>query len=478
MELHRLEVDPLTQAIGEILQNRSSGCLTVIASHIQRRIHWAYGEIALIESDKPLETLPHFLFNRGIIDEEQRGELEQFDSKNVALQFTESELVETTERLHLLREWISSAVLPLFSLEQGTLTFSDDDPLPPEQRVLVSTSSVVMDGIRSIQSGLILRNALGDLSRIIEPNPDPPYRIETLPMTDQELEIIDKLEERQTIQDFLRAFPRGSTLATRTVIALLTFGIIRVTDEGEREFREYDDTERDMATLAAIAGDQQALGILALSKQLDNMDHYKVLEIPPKATRSQISMRVEELRQKYDSMEYPAAVKEAVKKIRDRIEEARELLLNAEHREAYDSLLRTRRAAAHRTIKQLAARRTLALQNIRKAENLILRNDHYTALVLLQQAVKFEPDNAKAWHLLGEVQNQNPKWRRDAADAYMRALSIEPNRIETMIALGDLYFNQRMYTRARNHYQEVLQIDPVHELALSRMKKVEKKSKE
>lgn len=474
MELHRLEIDPLTNQIRDILCDRLSGILTVVAAQKKRRIHWALGEIALIESDIEVETLPVFLRNKGVIDDLQHEALDHFDSLNVALQFTESDLVDSTQRLLVLRDWISSAVLPLFSLEQGTSTFVEGDPLPPEQRVLVSTTSVVIEGIRSIQSGLILRNALGDLSRVVEPSSDPPFRIESLPLTDAELEIADKLEEKQTLQQFLREFPKGSTLATRTVIALLTFGIIRVASDRSEETRAYDDTEHDMAILASIAGNQDALKVLAFSKQMENMDHYKVLEIPPLATRSQIDMRVKELVQYYENLELPSSVSDAVKKIIARIDEARTMLLNPEHREAYDGLLKTRRSAAHRTIKQLAARRTHALQNIKKAENLALRNDYHTALVLLQQAVKFEPDNAKAWHLLGDVQMQNPKWRRDAADAYMRALSIEPNRLETMIALGDLYFNQKMYTRARNHYDEVLQIDPVHELALKRVQKVQK----
>lgn len=474
MELHRLEIDPLTGIIGDIIRERSSGIMSVLAGHVTRRIHWAYGEIALVESDRATETLPHFLMSRGLIDEPQVAELEQFDVRNVAMQFTESDSITASDKLHVLRDWVSSSVLRLFAVEQGTSTFEDSDPLPPEQRVLVSTASVVIAGIRSIQSGLILRNSLGDLSRMIEPNPDPPFRVETLPLEDQELEIVDHLEARQTIQDFLRAFPKGSSLATRTVIALLTFGVIRVVTDAAQEVQNYDDTERDMAILASIAGDQNALKVLALSKQMDNMDHYKVIDVPSLATRSQISMRIEEMRKQYESADLPAAVGDAVKRILARIEEARAMLLTPEHREAYDQLIKTRKSAAHRTISQLAARRTLALQNIKKAENLIIRSDHYTALVLLRQAVKFEPDNAKAWHLLGEVQQENPKWRREAADSYMRSLSLEPNRIETMIALGDLYFNQKMFTRARNHYQEILLIDPVHETAQNRIKKLQK----
>ena len=474
MELHRLEIEPLTQILSEILRDRRSGVLSVVSDGVQRRVHWAYGDIGLVESDREIEQLPRFLRNHDLISDAEMKQLAQFKPTEVVLQFSESDQMTVRNPLSHLREWIRNLFIPLFSLEQGTVTFEDTEALPHEQRALVSTTGLIMDGIRSIQSGMILRNALGDLSGRIEPAPDPPYTLQSLPLTDQEQETVETLDESKTLQEFLRNFPKGSSLPARVVIAMTTFGIFRISRTEEKKHVSFDETERDMSILASIAGDTKALEVLSLSKRLDQIDHYRFLDVPPASTRAQIGMRVEAMQQKFDITAYPPPVHDAVRKVNARITEAQQMLYDPDQREAYDNLLKTRRSATHRTIAQQAARHSLAIQNYKKAERLSLSGDNYTAIVLLQQAVKFEPNNAKAWHLLGMCQMQNPKWRKTAAESLGRALAIDPNRIETIIALGDLYAEQNMYTRARHQYDDVLRIDSDNDLARARLKRLEK----
>ena len=114
------------------------------------------------------------------------------------------------------------------------------------------------------------------------------------------------------------------------------------------------------------------------------------------------------------------------------------------------------------------------MENFRKAEELFVREDFYGAIVLLRQSVKFAPDHARSWNLLGVCQQKNPRWKRQAVESFHRALSIDPNQVETMIALGDLYAAQMMNSRARSFYEDVLKVDPGHTLAKSRLKKLGK----
>jgi len=230
-----------------------------------------------------------------------------------------------------------------------------------------------------------------------------------------------------------------------------------------------------MQILAAISGNQEALHAVALSRQMDRMDHYSFLEVPRAATRTQIIMKIERMQQKYVPAAFPSAAKDAIAEIQKRLAEASKLLENTDQRKAYDELLENKVAgASNRTLEQQAARRSLVRQNFRKAEDLFLMGDYHTATVLLQQAVKFDQKNPAIWHLLGMTQKNNPNWLRAAADSFHRALSIDPNRIDTMIALGDLYLARGMTTRARNFYEDVLKIDEDNELAKTRLKRADK----
>ena len=95
--------------------------------------------------------------------------------------------------------------------------------------------------------------------------------------------------------------------------------------------------------------------------------------------------------------------------------------------------------------------------------------------MLLKQAVQFAPELSEAWQLLGACQERNPRWRRDAVESFQMALSIEPNNVEAMISLGDLYKLEGMIARAQTCYEDVLKIAPENQQATSRLQGLKKR---
>jgi tetratricopeptide (TPR) repeat protein len=89
--------------------------------------------------------------------------------------------------------------------------------------------------------------------------------------------------------------------------------------------------------------------------------------------------------------------------------------------------------------------------------------------------VEFVSDNADAWLLLGSCQERNPKWRRDAAESYQRALSLDPNKVDALISLGDLYRMEGLASRAQSCYEDALKIVPDSQQAKSRLELLKKK---
>ena len=95
--------------------------------------------------------------------------------------------------------------------------------------------------------------------------------------------------------------------------------------------------------------------------------------------------------------------------------------------------------------------------------------------VLLKQAVHYEPDYTEAWFLLGSCQERNPKWRRDAAESFQQVLSVDPNHIEALTSLGDLYRLEGMGSRAQSCYEDVLKISPENQQAKNRLTALKKR---
>jgi len=477
VSLERIEITPFAVIAGDVLQQRRSGSLTVVKPPQTRVLYWSQGELVLAASAAPEDSLGHFLVQRGVMTTDRARELFGGDPHDAVAALHESGLLDLSTRQTLMRDWLAEQFIPLFSLDEGTAAFDDDEPLPPEKRVFVqSTAALFIEGIRAITNGLVLRRSLGDLKRAIEIDRDSRFRIDALPLTDSERQIASSLTESVTIENFLKHVPGESATVAKVVIAMLTLGVYTIVQQRAAVPADYDDMQRDLMLLAAIgAEDQRSLRAMAWSKQIPALDHYQVLDIPRAATRAQVMSAGDAMRKRFDASTFPPAIRDRIVSINRRIDEAVDVLKDPMRRGVYDKLLHTRGRGNEATIQQRLTQRMIAEQNFMKAKELAMHGDYYGAIVLLKQTVNFVPDHAEAWVLLGSCQERNPRWRRDAAESFQMALSADPNQTDALISLGDLYRAEGLITRAQTCYEDVLKIAPENEQARSRLTALKKR---
>ncbi|HUR82174.1 MAG TPA: tetratricopeptide repeat protein [Thermoanaerobaculia bacterium] len=479
MSLERIEITPFAVIAGEVLQQRRTGYLSILKGTLRKVLYFSQGELIMSVSAAPEDSLPDYLVRRGVTSTEDAARIFGADPDDAVGHLHEAGVMDLSARQTLLRDWLTSQVIPLFSLDEGTAVFTEDEALPPEKRVfLQSTATLYIEGIRSITNGLVLRRSLGDLKRTIHTAREPRFTLETLPLTEQERGIAAALAEPTPIEVFLRRFASQSVLVAKVVIAMMTLGMFTVYQERAMDHTAADsaDMQRDLELLAAIgSADQRSLRAVAFSRQLATLDHYQVLDVPRAATRAQIVTAHENVKKAYDPATFPPIVRESLMTIHRRLDEAMETLSLAARRAEYDKLINARRGEGAASIQQRLTQRSIADQNFGKAQELANQGDFYGAIVLLRQCVHFVPDHADAWALLGACQERNPRWRRDAAESFQMALSIDPNNVDAMISLGDLYRAQGMISRAQTCYEDVIKISPENQQAKSRLTQLKQK---
>ena len=478
MSLERIEITPFAVIAGEILQNRKSGILSILRPPLRKTLYWSQGELVMTVSSSPEEALAEFAVRKGLLTPEQAATLRTVEAADVVDRLHASGFMDLSTRQTLLREWLTAQFIPLFSLEEGTAVFSDDDPPPPEKRIfLQSTAATVVDGIRSITNGLVLRRSLGDLKREIEMARDSRFHVDALPLTEEERQMANSLTEPATIESFLKRFASQSVTVSRVVISMLVLGVYTVVQERAAAATAMDlaDMQRDLELLAAIgSSDPRSLRTVALSRQLPTLDHYQVLDVPRAATRAQIVAAAEQRKKSFDASTYPPIVRDSIDVIHRRIDESLAVLQDPQQRANYDRLILGRRGEGATSLQQRLTQRSIAEKNHARAKELAYEGDYYGAIVLLKQAVEYLPEFAEAWQLLGACQERNPKWRREAAESLQVALSIDPNNVEAMISLGDLYKSEGMISRAQTCYEDVLKIAPENQQAKSRLQGLKK----
>lgn len=478
MSLERIEITPFAVIAGEILQNRKTGYLTILKAPLRKILYWSQGELVMAVSSDPEDSLSSFLVRRGIVPADRAAQLFGDDPNDVVAHVHESGLLDLSARQTLLREWLALQFVPLFALDEGTAAFTDEDPLPPEKRVFVqSTPALLIEGVRAITNGLVLRRSLGDLKREIQIARNSRFTLESLPLDEQEQAIAASLTAPVSIEMFLRRFASQSVSVAKIVICMLALGVYATVEERAAPAGiDVADMQRDLELLAAIgSSDQRSLRAVGFSRQIATLDHYQVLDVPRAATRAQIVTAAEFAKKKYDPATFPPIVRDALNLINRRIDEALNVLKDSVRRGSYDKLMNTRTGEGASSIQQRLNQRSIGEQNFAKAKELAGQGDYYGAIVLLKQSVNFVPDYAEAWHLLGACQERNPNWRREAAESFQRALSIDPSNVEAMISLGDLYKIEGMTSRAQTCYEDVLKIAPENQQAMSRLQGLKKR---
>jgi len=477
VSLDRLEIRPPTEIIGEVVSGRGTGVMTFITKYDRTDLHWSLGDLVLAVSSQPDNSLAAFLLRREIIRADQALELVPPEPTDVAELMFETTLVDDSLKQSLLREWTESILVPVFSLMEGTVAFESGDAIAPEKRVFIpSTAGLILEGLRSITNGLALKKSLGDTSRVIRRARESRFSVTNIPLTKDETRIARGLEEPMPISDLLKKFPGESALTAKTIIAMMTLGAFEEhTEEEMVATDDIDQSERDLELLLAIGpDDRRSLRAVGFAKQMNTIDYYHLFDIARGATRNQIEKQHEVLKKEFDPATYPPVVRPTTQDIQSHLDEAHRVLTTRGLRADYDRLLAEGHGGNHEAIHRMLVKRSIAEENFLKASELATMGKYYDAIVLLRQTVRYVPDHGEAWYLLGTCQRQNPKWSREAMESMQRAIAANPNYVEAILTLGDMYRDGGLTARARACYEDVLAIEPEHGEAATRLKTLRK----
>lgn len=100
------------------------------------------------------------------------------------------------------------------------------------------------------------------------------------------------------------------------------------------------------------------------------------------------------------------------------------------------------------------------------AKALRVLGDYDLAAEVLQQALRYVPEDAALWTQLGsDLAESGPLVRKDAFKALQKALALDsqsPAAAQTHYALGDLYYRKGLFEFAQEHQEAAVQRDPAH----------------
>ena len=108
----------------------------------------------------------------------------------------------------------------------------------------------------------------------------------------------------------------------------------------------------------------------------------------------------------------------------------------------------------------------------RKSLTLFNQKNYPKAIMVLEDAIRNNPAKAEYHSLLGRCQSEVPSMKRQAEQNLAKAVAIEPWNVDHVIALGMLFYSERLMKRAEGYFRKALEIDPKHELARKKLAEI------
>lgn len=490
-----LDETPVPEVLQSFTASGKSGVLHLSREGTTKSIYFKDGSIVFASSDDAEERLGERLVRSGAL---KRSELDLacrvLASSRLRLGATLIEMgyLSPEDLDRRVKEQITAIVHSLFPWESGVYrTEVREHPIAPDlERRDLSTTRLLMEGVRRIEDFATIRRGLGHAEGPLSYALDPTKLGGDVELTPSEGFVLSRVDGSTNAEEIAQLSPMGEEETLRCVYALIAAGILEV--RGAR--REWPPPDADAPELTAEA--QSFLREMEEKhRRSSQATLYEVLEVEPKAAAETIKAAYFRLAKRLHpdhraglKIEDPEGILDALYL---RVKDAYEVLSSETERRLYDFRLAQKAekearaqetAAAHPAPKgnsrptapvPAPANSFTSVQSARihfgNGERYFTDGRYHEAIEELRAAVRLDPLKADYHRALGTALAKNPKWRKQAEDAFSKALEINRFDAESYIGLGELYLEGGLETRAKKMFEEALAVDPDNVRALSKI---------
>jgi len=198
------------------------------------------------------------------------------------------------------------------------------------------------------------------------------------------------------------------------------------------------------------------------------INHFDLLGLQKNATIKEIEAAFQKYtqafpRDKIEMIENPE-IRKMGQFIRERIARANEVLSDYGQKAVYE-----KRGYRDTEVEKEEDAEEKAKSLYKKAKALHTQKQYPPAIQLLQEAIKLDPDKSAYYLLLGVCQSPFPSLKKDAETNLLKAAEMESWNAEPYVALGLLFYSEKLVKRAETFFRKAVEIEPNNTVAKSKL---------
>ncbi len=476
------------RAMRAAYEGEKDGALISVTEGAKRLVFFERGYLVGAKSELVQERLGEVIVAEGGVSRAQLEDATRFIRSGrklghilVELGYLKSGQIETYVRRQIIR--IASAML---TSKSERLAFSKAIPIEAVTLSPVSIGDVFLDAAIHLADIALYRDKLLLDDYVLAQTRDSLALAGHMKLSADEAQVLDLVDERNSVGDILSASPLTEDRTLRLLLALRQAGIVALKPTRERE----PSIERPPAAPnEPLVVDPFEAELISVFNDIQCQNHWQVLGLGRNASYPEIDRAYRELCRRFDPDRYQHILsgdfQEKLSSVRARLKEAFVTLSSKTSTMAYDRMVDregqyeenkqswetipsakgepapSEPAAAEPESWGRAKNPEESKVLFVQAKRAYKEQDFWRAIELCRASIELSEENdPERFHLLGRALSENPRWRQDAEQNLKIAQNLKPWEPRYLVSLAKLYEKVGLQHRAQRLYEQVRVMDP------------------
>jgi len=450
----------LPRLLADLNRQRATGTLSITTPDFTKKIYFRDGNAIFASSTVEDDRLGEMLVKAGKINIEQYDrsvELLKTTGKRQGAILVELGYITPKDLFWGVKYQVKEIIYSLFRLEDGAYEFNQNTVPPDEVITLkIGMGNLIYEGVKRINNLTRIRMEMPGPDTVFKLNEDPTGLFRDIEMSAEDRKVYSLVDGQRSIRQIIEESRENSFEAMKTLYVLWSTGLIVERPKAEQGV-EHISIEEILETMSEEEREYRKR-VEEMYRGLGGMNAAEILQIDRNADPEEIKRNYHRLaREFHPDRAYNSDdkdLKDKLTTIFDAVTKAYNQLKDDEKRqEFFDSLERPfkQEEDTHASL--------IGEQFMRGVEE-FKRGNYWGAADIFRWVAREDPRNPKAWSYLSLSLSKIPNRLKDAEEALLEAIRLEPFNSEHLANLGLIYLKAGLKKRARHQFERALRLDP------------------
>ncbi len=457
-------------------RNRKTGTLSLATPLFTKKIYFNGGDVVFASSTVEDDRLGEMLLKAGKITVEQYDKsvevLKASRGKRQGAILVELGYLTPKDLFWGVKYQVREIIQSMFLVEEGDYVFHEGQ-LPTQEVITLKNSvgNLIYAGVNRIVNWTRIRSEMPHTDSVLRLSEDPLSLFQDIELSQQDKKILSLVDGVRTIKQIADSSWMGSFEALKVLYVLWAIGMVEEAEHGKKGADQGKDQHMDEGIislddiLTPYTTEEEILckKIEEVYAHLRSMTMMELLEVDENADSEALKKSYYRLTKEFhpdrhfSSDDY--SIKMKLTAIFDALTSAYNTLKDEQKRGAYIAALRSRKQEEGDDAEAQAA------EAHRDGIAEFKKGNYRAAIEKFLRATHMAPKNAAYLSYLSLAYSKFPEQVKEAEEALLAALKIEPFNAEFHCHLGLVYMKAGLKKRAHVSFQKALKIDPGNEKA-------------